>query len=87
MMGRKKIGAVLLSGVLAFGLTACSGAKETAGKGEKATGYPKKAITVVAPSGAGGGWDITARSFTKILSETKLVKQPMTVENKPGTDL
>ena len=64
---------------------ACS-SKETAstGKKEEGTGYPTKAITVVAPSGAGGGWDLTARSFTKVLSDTKLVEQPLTVENKPG---
>jgi putative tricarboxylic transport membrane protein len=39
---------------------------------------------MVAPSGAGGGWDKTARSITKVLGETKLVDQTMTVENKPG---
>ncbi|WP_313997386.1 tripartite tricarboxylate transporter substrate binding protein [uncultured Paenibacillus sp.] len=49
-----------------------------------ASGYPEKPIVVVAPSGAGGGWDKTARSLTKVLAETKLVDQTMTVENKPG---
>lgn len=39
---------------------------------------------MVAPSGAGGGWDQTARSITKVLQDTKLVTQPITVENKPG---
>lgn len=46
--------------------------------------YPDKPLQIVAPSGAGGGWDKTARSIAKILSETKLVDQPITVENKPG---
>jgi putative tricarboxylic transport membrane protein len=55
----------------------------SAGEGGKSD-YPKKQITVVAPSGAGGGWDKTARSLTKVLSETKLVEQTMLVENKPG---
>lgn len=39
---------------------------------------------MTAPSGAGGGWDKTARSLTKVLTETKLIEQTMTVENKPG---
>ncbi|PJN88071.1 tripartite tricarboxylate transporter substrate binding protein, partial [Bacillus sp. mrc49] len=64
---------------------ACSSSSsDTSGEKKESTGYPKKAISIVAPSGAGGGWDLTARSFTKILSETKLVNQPLTVENKPG---
>ncbi|WP_409275199.1 Bug family tripartite tricarboxylate transporter substrate binding protein [Neobacillus sp. SCS-31] len=84
MKAWKKFSLLAAAGVFALSLGACS-EKETAG-GKKKSGseYPSKALTVVAPSGAGGGWDLTARSFTKILSETKLVKQPMTVENKPG---
>ncbi|WP_166241457.1 Bug family tripartite tricarboxylate transporter substrate binding protein [Paenibacillus turpanensis] len=76
-----------LSAILAISLTACGGAKPDAsnsGSAEPASKYPEKPITVVAPSGAGGGWDKTARSLTKILGETKLVGQTMTVENKPG---
>lgn len=71
---------VLLAGSLTLGLAACSSGANGTAKSD----YPEKAITVVAPSGAGGGWDLTARSFTKILGETKLVDQTMTVENKPG---
>ncbi|MET3728479.1 putative tricarboxylic transport membrane protein [Fictibacillus halophilus] len=72
----------LVAGVILSSLTACS----TSGSGSNAgdSDYPKKPITVVAPSGAGGGWDLTARSITKILGETKTVDQTMTVENKPG---
>nr|WP_223254513.1 tripartite tricarboxylate transporter substrate binding protein [Bacillus sp. HNG] len=55
-----------------------------AAKGSSSEVYPEKPIVVVAPSGAGGGWDRTARTFTKVLGETKLVEQTMTVENKPG---
>lgn len=89
MFSFKKFSTVVTAGALALSLAACSSgaSKETsspAAKKEEGTGYPTKAITVVAPSGAGGGWDLTARSFTKILSETKLVEQPLTVENKPG---
>jgi putative tricarboxylic transport membrane protein len=85
MLSFRKISAVVGAGVLALSLAACSSSQESSGKTKKeGTGYPTKSISVVAPSGAGGGWDLTARSFTKVLSETKLVKQPMTVENKPG---
>ncbi|WNB93848.1 tripartite tricarboxylate transporter substrate binding protein [Bacillus sp. NEB1478] len=72
----------LMAGVLMSTVTACSTSGGGGNSGE--SDYPTKSITVVAPSGAGGGWDLTARSLTKILGETKLVDQTMTVENKPG---
>lgn len=69
----------LLTLAAAVTLTACGN------EGGKSGGdYPSKPIVVVAPSGAGGGWDKTARSLTKVLSEAKLVDETMTVENKPG---
>ncbi|MEG0261264.1 MAG: tripartite tricarboxylate transporter substrate binding protein, partial [Lysinibacillus sp.] len=46
--------------------------------------YPKSNITIVAPSGAGGGWDLTARAVAKTMADTDLVKEPIQVENKPG---
>jgi putative tricarboxylic transport membrane protein len=46
--------------------------------------YPSKAITFVAPSGAGGAFDMALRSITKILAETRIVGQQMLVEAKPG---
>ncbi|RZT22679.1 Bug family tripartite tricarboxylate transporter substrate binding protein [Fictibacillus sp. BK138] len=73
----------LLAGILIPSLAACS-TSGTSGNNAGDSDYPKKSITVVAPSGAGGGWDLTARSLTKVLGETKLVDQTMTVENKPG---
>jgi putative tricarboxylic transport membrane protein len=85
MYSLKKISAVLCAGALALSLGACSSkAPANSAAKEESSGYPSKAISVVAPSGAGGGWDLTARSFTKVLSETKIVEQPLTVENKPG---
>lgn len=65
----------LLIAVLAVGLAACGGSGSS---------YPNKAITIVAPSGAGGGWDLTARAVAKVLQETKLVDKTITVENRPG---
>ena len=90
---------VALSALLCVSLAACGGGGGNAtGGGSTANGgsaapasseapastYPEKPITIVAPSGAGGGWDKTARSVAKVLGETKLVEQPITVENKPG---
>lgn len=76
------------SGLLAVSLTACGGgggsAPAAGGKDSAASKYPEKPLVVVAPSGAGGGWDKTARSFAKVLAEGKIVEQTMTVENKPG---
>lgn len=70
-----------LSALVAVSLTACSSGGTTKGTASK---YPEKPIVITAPSGAGGGWDKTARSISKVLGETKLVNQTMTVENKPG---
>jgi len=73
----------LVMGIVAVMLAAC-GSTATTKSSNKQENYPAKPIMFVAPSGAGGGWDLTARAITKILDETNLVKQTMTVENKPG---
>ncbi|NEW06315.1 tripartite tricarboxylate transporter substrate binding protein [Paenibacillus sp. SYP-B3998] len=82
--------------VLAVSLAACGSGTDkptdaTAEKGKESTAptqaaskYPEKAIGIIAPSGAGGGWDMTARTIAKVLSETKAVDKPVSVENKPG---
>ncbi|MGG4106535.1 tripartite tricarboxylate transporter substrate binding protein [Paenibacillus lautus] len=78
MLKRNSIKIITAALVLAMSLTACNSTGSSAGE------YPKKPFIVTAPSGAGGGWDKTARSLTKVLTETKLIEQTMTVENKPG---
>lgn len=80
----KKITAILLTGIFILGLAACTQKPNFNGNGSGANGYPSKPIIMVAPSGAGGGWDQTARSISKVLQESKLVNQPLTVENRPG---
>ncbi|MBM6617077.1 tripartite tricarboxylate transporter substrate binding protein [Bacillus suaedaesalsae] len=82
----KKFIAILLMSLLVLSLAACSGNEKTAGSDGNASksDYPEKPLVVVAPSGAGGGWDLTARSIAKVLSSEKLVDEPITVENKPG---
>ncbi|MEC0230708.1 tripartite tricarboxylate transporter substrate binding protein [Paenibacillus alba] len=83
-------------GVLALSMAACSNGaakptegavdkgKETAAPVQAASKYPEKALSIIAPSGAGGGWDMTARTIAKVLTETKAMDKPISVENKPG---
>lgn len=47
-----------------------------------AEGYPTRPITLVVPSGAGGGYDVTARTVTQAMS--KILGQPFVVENRVG---
>lgn len=90
-----KVVKVSASLVLTASLIACGttgGAKTSGGAAAtdkastsaSASKYPEKALTIVAPSGAGGGWDATARSISKVLGETKITEKAITVENKPG---
>lgn len=72
---------IVAAALVAVSLTACGTSN---GGSSKTANYPEKPIVITAPSGAGGGWDKTARSLSKVLGETKLVEQTMTVENKPG---
>jgi putative tricarboxylic transport membrane protein len=46
--------------------------------------YPKKAMEFIAPGGAGGGWDLTIRTVSKVLQDTKLSSVPTPVTNRPG---
>ena len=75
----KKLTAVALTGMLTLGLAACSEDGESA-----SSDYPKNNMTIIAPSGAGGGWDLTARAIAKTMNDTKLIDKSITVENKPG---
>ena len=49
-----------------------------------AADYPPHTINMVAPSGAGGGWDLTIRTVGKVLKDTGLVDANMPVVNRPG---
>ena len=70
-MNKKIIFAVISIFMLIF--TACSNKEET---------YPKKAITVLVPYGAGGTTDILAREISALLKDELGV--PVNVVNKPG---
>jgi putative tricarboxylic transport membrane protein len=83
----KRGSAFLLTVLLGLSLTACSENERDADAGSvkgASSSFPEKQITLIAPSGAGGGIDGTARLFTRMIEETELVDQPIIVENKPG---
>ncbi len=46
--------------------------------------YPTKAIDIFVPYSPGGGTDIMYRNMEKIISQYKLVPQPINIINKPG---
>lgn len=61
-------------------LAACSNS-ESASSGKE---FPSKNIEIIAPASPGGGWDLTARSIQKGLTDNELVDQNINVINKPG---
>ncbi|WP_284645846.1 tripartite tricarboxylate transporter substrate binding protein [Paenibacillus silviterrae] len=64
--------------------TAKNGSQGNAAPTAAKSNYPVKPITIMAPSGAGGGLDLTSRALAKAAAGTKLVSETITVENKPG---
>lgn len=46
--------------------------------------YPTKSIDIIVPYAPGGGTDIMFRTIEKIISQYKLVPQPINIINKPG---
>lgn len=65
---------LLIAGLLVFGLAS----------GVAGPAYPNKALDLIAPAGAGGGWDLTARMTARALGEEKLVTVPIAVTNMAG---
>ncbi|TWT06684.1 tripartite tricarboxylate transporter substrate binding protein [Planococcus sp. CPCC 101016] len=54
------------------------------GTSEDGTFEPSQNIEMVAPAGAGGGWDTTAREVARVFGETDIIEENMTVVNKEG---
>lgn len=71
---------IVLTIVGAMTLTGCSGSAASS-----EANYPKGALEFIAPSGAGGGWDLTIRTVAKVLQDTDLVSAPMPVTNNAGS--
>ncbi|MCR5288870.1 MAG: tripartite tricarboxylate transporter substrate binding protein [Treponema sp.] len=78
---KKTLLALSLLAVAAFNSFA-NGAQDAGGKA--APKYPTGNMDFVAPAGAGGGWDLTIRTVSKLLGDTKIVTVPMPVRNAPG---
>ena len=53
------------------------------GKDESAN-YPSGNLDFVAPAGVNSGYDLTARTVAKVLSDTKIVKVPINIRNVTG---
>lgn len=64
-------------------LAACS-TNNTSGDNESGEFEPDRAIEMVAPAGAGGGWDTTARMAAKVFSEAGIMDESIGLINKPG---
>ena len=45
---------------------------------------PSSSVTLVAPSNAGGSWDIAARSIASVILSEKIIDHQLLVENVPG---
>jgi len=76
---KKTVAALLLLAAAVF--TASANGAQDGSSGRK---YPTGNFDMVAPAGAGGGWDLTIRTVSKVLADTKLVTVPMPVRNAPG---
>ena len=48
------------------------------------TGYPRGAITLIAPANPGGGWDQTARQIQQVWTATGILGVPVEVVNRGG---
>lgn len=46
--------------------------------------YPPRTVNMIAPAGAGGGWDVTIRTVVKTLKDKGIVKTNLPVINRPG---
>jgi putative tricarboxylic transport membrane protein len=78
---RRWAAAVACVPLLALAAAGC--AKKDDGAGAE-TKYPSRTLQLMAPAAPGGGWDSTARSMQKALTDGKLVTNSVEVYNVPG---
>lgn len=71
---------------MALILIACSNEGDASSKSDSDNGEwaPERPIEIVAPSGAGGGWDTTARMVAKVMQEEGIIEEDLGVVNKSG---
>jgi putative tricarboxylic transport membrane protein len=81
-----RLAATALAVLVAGAAVGCQ--KDTAGSagsgGDAAVKYPTKTLQLMAPAAPGGGWDLTARTMQKALTDSKLVTGAVEVYNVPG---
>lgn len=76
-----------VSATAAAVLVAAAGCEKDTAGGATAGGevrYPTKTVQLMVPAAPGGGWDLTARTMQKAMTDGKLVEQPVEVYNVTG---
>lgn len=82
-MKKTMLTTILAASALVF--AGCNSEETSNGEaGEGGTFEPSQNIEMVAPAGAGGGWDTTAREVARVFGETGIIEENMTVINKEG---
>ncbi|MBT2569942.1 tripartite tricarboxylate transporter substrate-binding protein [Planococcus sp. ISL-110] len=82
-MKKTMLTTILAASALVF--AGCNSEESTNGEtGESGAFEPSQNIEMVAPAGAGGGWDTTAREVARVFGETGILEENMTVVNKEG---
>ncbi|MBP1970732.1 putative tricarboxylic transport membrane protein [Virgibacillus natechei] len=80
----KRYLSLLVLTVLIVFVAACSADEEEAGGSAEEDWAPEEAIEIVAPAGAGGGWDTTARMTAQVFGEEGIIDQDIGVINREG---
>lgn len=83
-MKKRWFTSIAAAGVLM--LAGCNSDSSAGGDSDSESGEfePSQTIEMVAPAGAGGGWDTTAREVARVFGETGIMDENMTVINKEG---
>ncbi|MBU2663705.1 tripartite tricarboxylate transporter substrate binding protein [Actinoplanes bogorensis] len=74
--------ATAVAALIATTATGCQ--KDTAGGGSASGTYPTKTLQLMVPAAPGGGWDLTARTMQKTMTDGKLLDQAVEVYNVTG---
>ena len=78
-------GAAALCGALLAGCAGGAAPERPAGAlPPTAAGYPRGALTLLAPASPGGGWDQTARQLQQVWTEAGILGVPVEVVNRGG---
>ena len=76
---RSVLAASAVAASLSLGLTACG-----SGSGSGSKDLSSSSVQFMVPSGAGGGWDTTARTMAEVLEKDKIMKKTVQVFNVEG---